>query len=385
MIVGLAGHFNPQAFLHHLFPADAARAPVGELGVPVQHLAESLLSMGHRVVVYTLHSDCVENIHLQGPNLSIHMGPYRARHRMRDVFAAERTTLVELMRSEVPDILHVHWGYEFALAAATAKVAPIVMTLHDWAPAILRFQPSLYRLGRLFMWLAAIFVTRHLVATSPHVESKVRRWLFRRCIIIPDGLSLKGLASGPRRFPDGAPLLVAANQGFSGFKNIGSLLQAFPAIRAAFPGARLELLGHGHEPGGEAERWAAARNLTEGVDFIGQIPAPEVPKRFARAHLMVHPSLEEAFGHVLIEALSQGVPVVAAREAAAPAWILGYGHHGVLAQAKSPASLAQACIAVLSDSDRWEGLSRTGWEAARDTYSMDRVAASYLELYRSVL
>lgn len=385
MIVGLVGPCNPWRLRGHLAPSAEKPVPTAEPGVPVELLADALIGAGHRVIIYTLDEHCLDPVRLSGPNLVIRIGPYRPRHRMRDYFAAERRQLEQAIRAEPPDILHVHWGYEHALAAAAANVAPIVMTLHDWAPAILRWQPTLYRLGRLVMYLHALGVIRFVAAPSPYLAGKLKRWFRRECDVVPPGVPLDHIVSQPRTFPGGAPLLVSANQGFSRFKNVRTLLRAFVVIRAAFPLARLRLLGHGHEPGGAAEHWAAAQGLCGGVVFIGQVPAAEVSRHFAEAHLMVHPSLEEAFGHVLTEAMSAGTPVVAAAEAVAPSWILGQGRNGVLARCRSPGPLAQACIDLLSDPLRWEAVGRAGWEAVTRDFSTLRMTSGYLALYRRCL
>jgi glycosyltransferase involved in cell wall biosynthesis len=138
-----------------------------------------------------------------------------------------------------------------------------------------------------------------------------------------------------------------------------------------FPEARLRLLGYGHEPGGLAQAWALARNLGDGVEFIGEVPQSDVPRHFSEAHLMVHPSQEEAFGHVLIEAMGMGTPVIAAAEAQAPTWILGQGRNGVVVPCHSPGP--------------WEAVGLAGWTAARREFTVARMTEAYLALYRQIL
>jgi glycosyltransferase involved in cell wall biosynthesis len=100
---------------------------------------------------------------------------------------------------------------------------------------------------------------------------------------------------------------------------------------------------------------------------------------------MVHPSQEEAFGHVLIEAMGMGTPVIAAAEAQAPTWILGQGRNGVVVPCHSPGPLAEACIALLSDKARWEAVGLAGWTAARREFTVARMTEAYLALYRQIL
>lgn len=385
MRVGLVGACNPWRLRDLLVMPEGEDVPVAEPGVPIELLAEALIGAGHQVIIYTLDEGCSAPRRLAGPNLVIRLGPYRSRHRMRDLFAAERASLEQAIRAEPPDVLHAHWGYENALAAFAAQAAPVLVTLHDWAPAILRWQPTAYRLGRLVMYLWVLARAGTLVAPSPYIAGRLRRWFRRDSHLVLAGLPGAHVAPQPRRFPAGPPVLVAANQGFSRFKNVSTLLAAFPAIRAACPGARLRLLGHGHEPEGAAQAWARSHGLTEGVEFVGQVPAAEVARQFATAHLMVHPSREEAFGHVLIEAMAQGVPVVANRDAEAPAWLLGEGAQGVLVPCRDPEPLAAACIALLNDPARWEALSRAGWERVGRDFSVPAMTRGYEALYRRLL
>lgn len=385
MRLGLAGPCNPQALCPLLWPEDAARAPHSDPGVPVEHLARALIDRGHHVIVYTLAPVCPQPMTLTGPGLTLHIGAYRPRHRMRDLFAQERHRLITALRADPPDLLNAHWGYEYALAAQEAAVAPVLISQHDWAPSILFWQPTAYRLGRLVMYLRALRRGNPLTAPSPVLADHLRRWLRQDCTVIPNGIAPEAIAPEARRFPDGPPRLLAVNQGFSRLKNVRALLRAFPLIRATFPGVRLRLLGHGHGPGEAAERWAAARHLTTGVDFIGQAPADQVRQELSDAHTLIHPSRTESFGLVLVEAMAQGTPVIANAAAAGPRWVLQEGACGILCPTGNPHRLAATCIGLLSDPRRWEHLSRTGLETVRQHYAMPEIAAAYERLYRALL
>lgn len=83
-------------------------------------------------------------------------------------------------------------------------------------------------------------------------------------------------------------------------KGLPLLLDAFAALRARVPEARLWVAG--------AERDEA----TDGVTWLGQLPHSAVGALMARADVLAVPSVwPEPFGRVVIEALAVGTPVVA--------------------------------------------------------------------------
>lgn len=382
MKIGIASPVHIRQ-LADLLGCAAEALPPGIGGGPIANLVRAMVAAGHRLSVYTFDLGLDEVRAFHGPALSLYVGPYRPRHRMRDLMRAEREAVAAMIRADRPDIVNAHWGYEFALGALATGV-PVVTTLHDWAPAILRTQPTPYRAGRLLMYAATLAKRRnhHLGAVSPYVAERVRRWTGRPCRVTPLGIPDADLVAAPRRFPDRPPRLLAINQGFIPRKNVESLLRAMPAIRAALPGTALALLGYGYEAGGPAQRWAVRRGLAEGVTFIGQIGPAEVRARLDESDLLVHPSLEESLGMVLVEAMGRAVPVVAGRDVGGPAWVLDDGEAGILADMRQPAALADAVIALLREPARWERLSQAGLTRARDNFAVSAIMPGFIEAIR---
>lgn len=365
--------------LADLLGANAEALPAGIGGAPIANLVRAMVTAGHRLSVYTFDVQAKDIQAFHGPALSLYVAPYRPRHRMRDLMRAERKAVAAMVRTDRPDVVNAHWGYEFALGALAAGVR-VVTTLHDWAPAILRTQPTPYRAGRLLMYAGTLAKRRNhrITAVSPYVAGRVERWTGRDCRVTPLGIPDEYLIAEPRRFPDRPPRLLAISQGFVPRKNVESLLRALPAVRTAMPGTTLALLGYGFGPGGPAQDWAVRRGLADGVSFIGQVQPDEVRGHLDRSDLLVHPSIEESFGMVLVEAMARAVPVIAGRSVGGPAWILDGGRSGILTDVTQPAAISDAVIDLLRTPVRWEQLSAAGLQRVRDRYALSSTMPGFI-------
>jgi glycosyltransferase involved in cell wall biosynthesis len=357
--------------------------PKGLGATPVTLLARELLRRGHELVIATLDLAVQREVVLEGPQLRICLQPFRDRHRGRDAYRVERRHLEATLRRERPDLVHAHWNYEYALAALRSGL-PTLVTVHDWAPTILRWLPDPYRAARLTMFVRSLAAARHLTTVSPYLAARIRRWRRAPVPVVPNALEDEAFDDSPRTLRPDGQVLLAINDGFSPWKNVTRLLEAYRLLRGQAPASRLVLVGADHEAGGVAERWAAPRGLTAGVEFRGQVPYPEVRRLLARADVLVHPSLEESFGMVLLEAMAQGLPVVAGRRSGAVPWVLGQGRAGVLTDVTSPQAIAAAVAGLLSDGRRWASCSRAAHEHAWERFRIGRVVDDYLQVYARV-
>ena len=385
MKIGIASPVDIRQ-LADLVGVRAETLPVGIGGAPIANLVRAMVAAGHRLSVYTFDVQAQDIRAFHGPALSLYVAPYRPRHRMRDLMRAERAAVAAMVRADRPDVVNAHWGYEFALGALAAG-ARVVTTLHDWAPAILRTQPTPYRAGRLVMYAGVLAKRRkHCVAAvSPYVAGRVERWTGRSCRVTPLGIPDEDLVAAPRRFPDRPPRLLAISQGFVARKNVESLLRALPAVRAALPGTRLALLGYDFEPGGPAQDWAVQRGLADGVSFVGQVPPAEVGAHLDRSDLLIHPSIEESFGMVLVEAMARAVPVIAGRSVGGPAWILDGGQAGILTDMMQPAAISDAIVGLLRTPARWERLSEAGRRRVRDRFTLSATMPGFIAAIGDIL
>jgi glycosyltransferase involved in cell wall biosynthesis len=130
-------------------------------------------------------------------------------------------------------------------------------------------------------------------------------------------------------------------------KNLGVLLDAYEALAARRPGLPRLLLA-----GGVTEHstvWLERLErppLNRIAHHIGYVDAGRRQSVYAGARLLVQPSFEEGFGMPVLEAMTAGVPVVAANAGALPE--VG-GDAVVLVPHDDPSALAAAIERLLDD------------------------------------
>ncbi len=354
-------------------------------GIPMNSmLVAAFLAAGHEVVVFGLSSQISEPAAWDFGALKIRLGRYRQSHRARDFFKLERADLRSALENEPCDILNAHWTYEFALAALSIDKDALI-SVRDWAPAILWQMPDAYRLIRFSMAAAVYLKGKHFSVNSPYVKQMIEHWTFNSVDLIPNGIpseSFNPVAQWKGR--DESRTVVAINRGFFKRKNLPSLLQAFNQVRITQPNVRLQLIGSGSEKGGEGHRWAIERQLDERVDFLGDMDYSEAQAHLSEASLLVHPSHEESFGMVLIEAMAKGVPVIGGVRSGAVPWVLDEGRAGLLVDVGDADSIAVGMTSLLTEESAWQRFSNAGHAYAKENFQMSAVASRYLDGYEEI-
>ena len=236
--IGMLGPIDPSHFRKFL---DApAELPNGLGGPPVNLLSLELLSRGRRMLVVSLDEGVTDEVILEGPNLKICIGPYRARGRARDFFAAERAYVLGVLRRERPDVVHAQWTGEWALAAQASGL-PHVITAHDAPVNILRFNPSPYRFAKTLMAYRVLSRAKRVVSVSPYVAAHLTRFMLYRgnAEVIPNGMpeTMFTRRSAARASGEGPITFVTSLNGWSGRKNGEAAIEAF-SLHAPKPSGR---------------------------------------------------------------------------------------------------------------------------------------------------
>jgi glycosyltransferase involved in cell wall biosynthesis len=136
--------------------------------------------------------------------------------------------------------------------------------------------------------------------------------------------------------PDGPILLYVGR--LSPEKN----LDALRGIAEAVPSARLALVGDGPARA-KLERSLRGRPAR----FLGFLRGEELAAAYASADVFVMPSTTETLGFVVLEAMSSGVPVVAANAGGIPD-LVEHGVSGILYDPAEPAAAGKAVSELLA-------------------------------------
>ncbi len=384
MRVALAGPIETAAFVDYLPDGALTGLPPGLGGSPVNLLALELLKRGYEVILLSLDQGVEEEVAIQGRGLTILFGPFR-RKRARDMFAVERLWLVDKLREQMPDIVHAHWTYEYAMAA-TASGLPHLVTAHDAPWHILRIGFTPYRIVRTWMALRVLRDVRNLSSVSPYVAKHLRRYMgYRRPIeIIPNGLPDTSFSGADRIAGRERLTFATILTGWSGRKNGEYAIEAFAEYRRDRPDARMLMFGNGHGPDEQAPAWARERGIDEGIEFVGQIGYDALLQRLsAEVDVLIHPSREESFGMTLIEAMAMGIPVIAGERAGAVPWTIG--GCGLLVDIMDAQAVARAMKDLDDDRGRLADLGQRGRRMVATRFHMTTVADAYTDAYAKIL
>jgi len=273
------------------------------------------------------------------------------------------------LRAAPPDVVHSPNCF-----LPLWRPAPGVVTVHDLA-----FEVHRADFARTTGWKYRTF-TRAAVRSAERVIA-VSRWtaddLCARYGADPAKVRVvhnaPSLALGDAPVPDGPPYLLAVGD-VRAKKNLGRLVRAFGALREGeLRGWRLVLAGV------TDERQVTAPLLSAGVVVTGWVDDARLDALVRGAACVVHPSLYEGFGLVLLEAMARGTPVAAARATALPEvggdaceWFDPHDHD----------DLAAAVLRAIARRDELAALGRAratrfSWaRAAQETVAVYREAAA---------
>ncbi len=195
----------------------------------------------------------------------------------------------------------------------------------------------------------------------------------------PAGLVAAGVAdpgAGRPASGDADPPYLLAIGDLRAKKNLGRLVQAWDRLREEPGGAhgdlRLVLAGTG-DAGELAQRRGTATPL-----MPGYLDDAALDALLRGAAALVHPSLYEGYGLVLVEAMARGVPVVCADATALPETA---GGAAVLVDPHDPDAIAAGVAEALT---RREELVLSGRTRAAE-FSWERTARETVAVYREVL
>jgi glycosyltransferase involved in cell wall biosynthesis len=294
----------------------------------------------------------------------------------------EIRSITGMISADKPDVIHAQWSYEFAAAAINSGL-PHIITVRDWAPKILFHTRHPYRLIRLFLSFLVFSKGDYFVANSPYIHRKLVFLKRRLFPFIPNGISDHFLLQAEKVFNNEKLVIVAINNGADGGKNVRKLIEGFSLLSADHTDIYLKLVGSGQEPYSKLWRWASDNKLLDNVEFLGPIKFDSVLNELDKSDLMVHPSLEESFGNIIVEAMCRGVPVIAGRESGAVPWVVADA--GLLVDVSSAKSIAEAIRLFYQNRDLLNRYSKAGFENVKSRFTLSAITESYTCYYSKII
>ena len=334
---------------------------------------KQLTSQGHEALIFAPDGGIKEFEHARVAGIKGHRFPFYPELQLAFPRASFRQTLAEFN----PDLIHVAEPALLGIAGlyygggnnGGALGLPLVVSYHTDLPKYLHY----YRLGFLEPYVWRILRVRHNRATinlctSATVVREMEDHGIERVALWPGGVDTERFHPSRRscemraRLTQGhseSPLLLYVGR-LSAEKDIEML----KPILLSVPDARLALVGDG------PHRKTLERHFSGlPVYMPGFLLGDDLAAAYASSDIFVMPSRTETLGLVVLEAMSSGLPVVAARAGGIPE-LIEDGVSGFLFDDQKQAVGAIRCL--LSSPQRKQALgsiareqaSRHGWKAA---------------------
>ncbi len=290
--------------------------------------------------------------------------------------AAEAARLGRIVDEVEPDLVHLH----SAKAGLAGRLAlrgrrHTIYQPHSWP-----FEAAgrLRRVVVLWERLAARWADAIVCVSDDERERGVEAGIRGRWQTIPNGVDLarwtpaspaeRAAARAALGLPDG-PLAVAVGRLFAQ-KGYDVLLEAWPAVRASVPDARLAIVGEG------PEREALQALVTDGAELVGR--DERVRDWLVASNLVVIPSRWEAgLSRVAMEAMASARSVVASDFEGMRAG--SEGRAGAIVPVGAAPALAEAVAARLHDPELAAREGEAGRRIVEERFplelTLERVAA----------
>ncbi len=199
--------------------------------------------------------------------------------------------------------------------------------------------------------------------------------------VIPQGVSdqFQPLPVGEEAPRGGEPVRILHVGHCGPYKNIEGILRALPRVRRRLA-APVVLVKIGGDFTARQRTLIGELGIENAIQHIGAVSLADLVRTYARADVLLTPSLYEGFGMTALEAMACGTPVVASNTGALPDVV---GDAGLLVCPTDLDAIAEAVVRVVTDRELRASLRQRGLERAR-SFSWERTARETLAVYREI-
>lgn len=297
--------------------------------------------------------------------------------------------LVDVVKFEKLDLLHVHYAIPHASAAYMAKqiladqgvIIPFITTLHG---------TDITLVGKDSSFAPTItFAINHSDAVTTVSES-LRNDTFEHFdvtreievipnFICPSQYKLKPEKDFKSSFAPKGERIITHISNFRSVKRVQDVVESFALILKEIP-AKMLLVGDGPERH-KMEELCRQLNTCQDTHFLGKLKKPE--EVLAISDLFMLPSEAESFGLAALEAMASGVPVVSTNTGGLPE-LNEHGVTGFLNEVGDVGAMAENSLRILKDDATLDSFRKCALSRAQD-FDIDKILPMYLDLYKRVL
>jgi len=295
--------------------------------------------------------------------------------------AAVHELTAYLVRNEI-DLLHAHMYRAEVIGARSAVAAGTAVVLATVHSSRVRSPEDVATLAALTPVMDRLIVPSSSIAAKVRAEGRGAASFS----VVPNGVDLDrfdlpvAVCALRREFgiPGGAPLLgvVARLEPEKGHRYV---IEAMPAILRGAPETWLVIVGEG-SLNGELRAQAAAlpASAADRIVFTGR--REDVAAITGDVDVAVLPSLREAQGISILEAMARRKPVVASAVGGIPE-VLTNGLDGLLVPPADPRALAEACIRLACSPELRTRMGEAGRAAVEARFSLDAMVRQVEAIY----
>jgi N-acetyl-alpha-D-glucosaminyl L-malate synthase BshA len=297
--------------------------------------------------------------------------------------------IVEIVRSNKLDLLHVHYAIPHASAALLAKqilaednkYIPVLTTLHGTDITLVGREASY---EPVVNWSinnsdAVTAVSKSLVEdTLEHFQVK------GEVLVIPNFIDFDRFNKKPKEHfkkaiaPNNEKILVHTSN-FRKVKRVDDVIRLFHIVQHEIP-SKLLLIGDGPERS-NIEKTCRELKVCDKVTFLGKQEAIE--EILSVCDLFILPSERESFGLSALEAMACEVPVISTN-AGGLAEVNIHGKTGYTSEIGNYEEMAQFALDLLQNDKKLESFRHAALEQA-NKFNLEDIRLQYIELYKKLI
>ena len=297
--------------------------------------------------------------------------------------------MVDVIKYEKLDILHVHYAIPHAAVAYMARqilkshgiIIPVVTTLHGT-------DITLVGADKTFAPVVEFSINNSDGTTA---VSKMLKDETEKIFNIDDPIEVIYNFIDFERFrkvdkdhfrmalaPDGEKVLIHVSN-FRKVKRVEDVIKVFNTVHKQIP-AKLLLVGDGPERN-VCEALCRELGVCDDVRFLGKQDAVE--ELLAIADVFIIPSQNESFGLAALEAMACEVPVVSTNIGGLPEVNID-GKTGFLCDVGDVEAMAEKVLYILEDEDRHKQFRKNALEHAQK-FDIEYILPQYVKYYEQVI